>query len=116
MFKIALSLATVSLLAAAAFGAQETWTGKISDSMCGASHQSTIEHSGKKMTDRECTLACIKQGAKYVLVHDGKVYNIANQDATGLETNAGHSVRVTGDVTGDTITVSKIEPAGHRKS
>jgi hypothetical protein len=110
------TLLSLSLMAASVmFAAQETWTGKISDSMCGANHQAATEHGGKKMTDRECTLACIKHGAKYVVVHDGKVYDIANQDAPGLEANAGRTVRVTGDVEGDTITISKIEAAGHRK-
>lgn len=112
MFRNLLSVAAVSVfLPAAIFGAQETWTGTISDSMCGAHHQAAAEHGAKKMTARECTLACIKHGAKYVLVHSGKVYNISNQDAAGLEANAGRPVRVTGDVTGDTITISKIEPA-----
>ena len=55
-----------------------TWTGRISDSMCGASHKSTMEHSGKKMTDRDCALACVKSGGKYVFVSKGKVYNMDN--------------------------------------
>ncbi len=60
------------------------------------------------MTDRECTQACIKAGGKYVFVTNGKVYNIANQDDADLQTHAGHTVELTGDMTGDTIMVSKI--------
>jgi hypothetical protein len=95
-----------------ASAADKTWTGKISDSMCGASHAKMIaEHGGSgtaKMTDRECTQACIKAGGKYVFVTNGKVYNIANQDDADLQTHAGHTVELTGDMTGDTIMVSKI--------
>jgi hypothetical protein len=92
-----------------ASAADKTWTGKISDSMCGASHAAMIsQHAGAKMTDRDCTQACIKAGGKYVFVTDGKVYNIANQDDADLATHAGHTVQLTGDMSGDTITVSKI--------
>lgn len=103
----------VSLLVgvAMASGAEQTWHGKISDSMCGASHKSAIEHSGKKMTDRECVQACIKDGAKYVFVSGGKVYNIENQDYAGLAEHAGHSVTLKGEMTGDTIKVSSISMA-----
>ena len=96
------------------FAADQTWIGKISDSMCGASHKSATEHAGKKMSDRECTLACVKEHqAKYVFVHNGKVLNIANQDVAGLDEHAGHTVKLTGAQDGDTITVSKIEMSGH---
>ena len=85
-----------------------TWTGKISDSMCGAEHKTAAEHDTTKMSDRDCTLACVKNGGKYVFVSKGKVYNIANQDYSGLSEHAGHTVKLTGDMSGDTITVSDI--------
>ena len=84
--------------------ADHTWAGTISDKMCGADHQKM----GTKMSASECTLACAKGGAPYVLVANGKVYQLANHDAE-LRTHAGHDVTVTGDLTGDTIKVSKIE-------
>ena len=93
---------------AMATAAEQTWHGKISDSMCGASHKSAIEHAGKKLTDRECVEACIKNGGKYVFVSGGKVYNIDNQDYAGLAEHAGHSVTLKGEMTGDTIKVSSI--------
>jgi hypothetical protein len=43
-----------------------------------------------------------------VLVSDGKVYKIENQSLPALQTRAGQMVMVTGDLKGDTITVSKI--------
>lgn len=86
----------------------ETLNGTISDSMCGATHP-TGEHNGKTMTAREYTQACIKKGAAYVFVSGGKVYTISNQTATGLARYAGENVKLTGDVKGDAITVSKIQ-------
>lgn len=89
--------------------ANTTLDGMISDSMCGAGHAKMIEaHKDAKMTDRDCTLACIKGGGKYVLVANGKVYNISNQNLAALQEHAGHQVSVTGDVNGTTIAVSKI--------
>lgn len=93
--------------------AEQTWTGKISDSMCGAKHNTTAEHGAKQMSDRDCTLACIKEhNAKYVFVDGSKVYNIDNQDLPALQQHAGHTVKLTGERKGDSITVSKIEMPG----
>ena len=106
----------VLLGSALSYGADQTWTGKISDSMCGASHKSAIEHAGKKLTDRECVQACIKDGGKYVFVSNGKVYDIANQDDPELAEHAGHTVKLTGEMSGNSITVSKIAMPGMKKS
>lgn len=89
------------------FAANQTWNGTISDSKCGATHP-TGEHNGKTMTARQCTQACIKGGAKYVFVSEGKVYNISNQGAAGLAKYAGDNVKLTGEMNGDTVTVSKV--------
>jgi len=104
---LSISFAAV-LTCAAAFAADQTWIGQISDSMCGASHAGmTSSHPG--MTDRDCALACVKGGGKYVFVSDGKVLKIANQDSPLLQMHAGHAgVTLTGEMKGDTITVSKI--------
>jgi len=101
--------AAAVLFSTPVWGAQQTWMGKISDSNCGASHKAAIEHGGKKMSDAECAKACVKAGAKYVFVHEGKVIPITNQDFSGLEENAGYTVHLTGEMTGDSITISKIE-------
>ena len=95
------------------FAADQTWTGKISDNMCGADHSKMAsEHATAKVSDRDCTLACVKGGGKYVFVSEGKVYNISNQDFAGLQQHAGHTVRLSGDQQGDSITVSKIVMPG----
>jgi hypothetical protein len=109
----------VSMLGAMSVSAADmTWTGKISDSMCGAKHNTAAEHGGKAMSDRDCTLACVKDHqAKYVFVSAGKVYNVSNQDFAALQEHAGHTVRLTGEMTGDTIAVSKVVmPAAKKKS
>ena len=82
-----------------------TWTGQISDSSCGASH---AKMTGAKKTNRDCTLACIKNGSKYVFVSAGSVYQIDNQSFADLQKRAGQTVELTGDMKGDTVTVSKI--------
>ena len=61
------------------------------------------------MTDRECTQACFRGGSKYVLFVDDKVLQIANQDNKDLATHAGHAVKLTGELKGNAITVTKIE-------
>src|SRR5512140_3327432 len=82
-----------------ASAADRMWTGKISDSMCGAKHNTSAGHAGKKLSDRECTLACVKEhNAKYVFVSGGKVYKVANQDFAALEEHAGHTVKLTGSM------------------
>lgn len=114
--KTILAFLMMIMLSAAALAAEKTWTGKISDSMCGASHKSAMEHGGAKMTERDCTLACIKKGGKYVFVSKGKVYNIENQDFASLEEHAGHTVKLTGEMTGTTIKVSRIEMPAKKKA
>jgi len=107
--KIAFLLATVLLVTPAVpRAAEQTWTGKISDSACGAKHEEAAEGQGV-MADRDCTQACVRGGSKYVLVVDGKVLQIANQDNKDLATHAGHAVKMTGELKGNAITVSKVE-------
>src|SRR5260370_31665163 len=88
---------------AMAAAADKTWSGKISDSKCGASHKAAVEHSKSKMSDHDCAVACVKGGAKYVFVSKGKVYQIDNQDYSGLEEHACHTVQLTWSMTGITI-------------
>ena len=98
---------------AAVSAAPQTWTGQISDSMCGAKHMSM---GNMKMTDRECTEMCVKANGKYVFVSQGKVYQIADQKDAALATHAGHTVLLTGEMKGDTVTVSKIDmPKAEKK-
>ncbi len=85
--------------------AEQTFTGRLSDSLCGASHHSTSE-----LTDRQCLLACINKLARYVLVDENnQILPIANQDARGLPLYAGRPVRLTGNWQGGAILVTKVE-------
>jgi hypothetical protein len=94
-------------------GAEQTWTGTISDSLCGMSHDA-MRKNGQKITDRECTVACVNYqtpGApKFVFVTGGKVYPIKNQAFGGLGRRSGAPIVLTGDLdsTGE-ITITKIE-------
>jgi hypothetical protein len=88
--------------------AQQAFTGRLSDSRCGASHQSKA--AAGDPTDRQCLLACINALAKYVLVdQDNRVLPIANQDAMGLPLYAGRPVKLTGEWKGDAVFVTKVE-------
>ena len=108
MKTLGLFFAAALLIAqAGAFAAEQTWTGTISDSACGVKHEEAVENEGV-MADRDCTQACVRGGSKYVLVVDGKVVQIANQDHKDLATHAGHLVKMTGEMNGAAITVSKI--------
>jgi hypothetical protein len=71
-------------------------------------------HSG--ITKRDCALARVKGGGKYVFVGDGNVYNIANCGLPLLQTHVGHTVRLTGEMKGDTITVSNIVMPAKKQS
>jgi hypothetical protein len=89
--------------------AEGTWSGRISDSACGAKHEAAAEGEDK-MPDGDCTRTCVRGGSKYVVVADnGTIYKIANQDFAELAPNAGRSVKVTGDLNGDAITVRRDE-------
>lgn len=77
-----------------------SWSGVISDSKCGAKHADASEKS------MNCAQGCVKGGAAPVLVSDGKVYKIANADK--VKEHVGHKVTVTGDMSGDTITVDTV--------
>jgi hypothetical protein len=100
------ALAGLAILPAAA--QQRTFSGRISDSICGVSHQAVAAE--RTLTDRQCLLACVGALAKYVLIDpDGNVIPIANQDAIGLPLYAGRPVRLTGERRGDAIVVAKVE-------
>jgi len=96
--------------------AEQTWNGRLSDTKCGKSHKETVAASGKKISHEECIAACLKAGAKYALVTHDKTYAISNADFPELATLAGHGVTVTGELTGDSIKVTKIEKHGKKTS
>ena len=104
--KLAFSLFLIVL---PAFAARKSWTGQITDKMCGADH-SAMSSGGKKGDPHDCTLACSKGGSKLAFVSTGKVFEIANQNFADLTKHAGHTVSLMGELGSDgkTITVSKV--------
>jgi hypothetical protein len=97
----------IVIAAVASAAAQQSFTGKLSDSSCGGSHQA----KAGGLTDRQCLLVCIKALAKYVIVDQHKqVIPITNQDAKGLPFYAGRPVTLTGESKGGAVFVTKIEP------
>ena len=99
---------TILLLLAGAgvmFGA--TFTGKITDTMCGAKHGMV-----KGQPDEECVRMCTKgTSAQYALYDGEKVLRLSDQKSPAKF--AGKNVKVTGtyDERSKTIKVTSIEPA-----
>lgn len=87
--------------------ADTTVIGYISDGMCGLKHMSGMGD------DKNCTLACVKQGGKFVLAdRDHKrVYLLDKTSQEKAREFAGQKVKVTGRVSGRSIRVTQIEPA-----
>jgi hypothetical protein len=84
-------------------GAKQTFTGEVSDAMCGKTHM--------EGTPAECTRTCVAHGSKYALIVGDKVYTLETADKTTLATldkQAGKNAAVTGVVDGTTIAVSSV--------
>ena len=95
--------------AALASGATKTYTGVITDSMCGKSHAAM-----GVQPDAKCVRECVKIGngkVKYALVSDGKVLILSDQQTP--EKFAAKKVKVTGELFEKTgiLKVDKIEEA-----
>jgi len=81
-----------------AWAGDTTYTGVVSDSHCGAKHSTPGAE--------QCVEGCVAGGAKYVLVSEGKIYQLDPQEKfKGL---GGKGVKVTGTLKDDTITVSAV--------
>ena len=103
MTKILLPLfAGAALVFAAA--APKTYTGVITDTMCGKDHaMMNIKPDSKCVTD------CVKSGSKYALLEGSNVYELSDQKTP--EKFAGQKVKVTGTLDGQTIQVKSISAA-----
>jgi hypothetical protein len=106
--KFAVTLATVMLAAAlipASFAANpQTFTGTVSDAMCGAKHMMQGD-------DAACLRACVQKGSKYALVVGDKVYTLDAKDKATLDKLdklAAAKATVNGEVNGDTIEVTSV--------
>ena len=90
------------LFAAAAFAGE--WTGYVSETKCGA------KHNDGSAASVGCVKACIKGGAKPVLVVDGKVVAIANPDKVPAALY-GLRVTVTGELKDDAVEIGFRPPS-----
>src|SRR6185503_7507566 len=94
--------------APALVAADKTWDGVLSDARCNGKH-SKDEHAATATGDHECSTKCIAGGQKAVFVSGGKTSQVANQAFAGIKDHAGHKIALTGEMKGETITISKIE-------
>lgn len=88
----------------------KTYEGEIMDSGCAknGSH-AQMEKAHGATSDADCTRACVKAGAKYVLYMNGKAYDLDDQSKPAEF--AGQKVKVTGKMEqGNTIKVDNISP------
>ena len=104
---IAFSLLLVASVAlSGAFAASgKTFTGTVSDSMCGAKHMGSAA---------ECTRTCVSKGSKYALVVGDKVYTLETTDKAALATldkQAGAKATVSGTEKDNTIAVTSVKAA-----
>jgi len=96
-------LMVVGLAVSSAFAAGKTFTGTVSDAMCGAKHMGPAA---------ECTRSCVSKGSKYALVVGDKVYTLETSDKAALATldkQAGAKVTVTGTEKDNNITVNSVK-------
>ncbi len=99
-----LLLALVILLSTFALAASQSFTGTVTDDMCGKKHMSP----GK--SDAACTRECVKMGSGFALLVGDKMYKLKGASAQ-LDKYAGTKAAVTGTVTGDTIQVTSVAAA-----
>ena len=99
---LAAALIPVSFAAKAA-----TFTGTVSDAMCGAKHMMEGD-------DAACLRTCVQKGSKYALVVGDKVYTLDIKDKATLDKLAklgAGKATVKGEADGDTIEVSSVMAA-----
>jgi hypothetical protein len=85
----------------------QSFTGTVSDAMCGAHHMM----SGP---EADCTRACVGKGSKYALVVGDKLYFLNTSDKATLasiDKLAGTQAKVSGTLDGETIQVASVAAA-----
>jgi hypothetical protein len=96
-----LCLLTLAVAAMSLAATTKSFTGTISDAMCGAKHMGD--------NAKACTISCAKSSG-YALVVGDKIYKLNGKTAQ-LEKYAAEKATVHGTVSGDTITVSSVAAA-----
>ncbi len=100
MKKLALLVFAFCVVGSLSLAAGATITGTVSDSHCAAKHADASDQA------QHCVEHCVQGGATYVLVSEGKIYQLDSQDKfKGL---GGKVVIVKGSVKGDSIAVRSV--------
>jgi len=100
------TIAMIFASAALMLAADQTFTGTVTDSMCGGSHKAM-----NMASDEKCVIECVRAGAKYALWDGSATYILSDQ--TGASKFAAKKVIVKGtlDAKAKTIQVSSIVAA-----
>jgi len=105
------AVATMALLLAIAIraqttpsGDQKTFTGVVSDTMCGKTHMV------KGKSAAECVRQCIKMGDAFALIVGDAVYALRGHSAD-LDKYAGQMVTLSGTLRGNAVAVETVAPA-----
>lgn len=80
----------------------ELYEGMLTDTHCSAKHSATVGLSAA-----DCTRACIHSGERFALVDGDKMYVLEGEPAA-LKRVAGQRVKVTGTLSGNTISVASV--------
>jgi ribosomal protein L30E len=87
-----------------AWASQTTLTGVLTDGMC------TKKHMMGSKSNADCVRECVKDGAKYVIVSEGKAVELQGK-LEKLNELAGKKVKITGNLNGKALTVASVEIA-----
>jgi hypothetical protein len=104
---VRIGIASLLLISFAFAGKTQSFTGEVSDAMCGAKHMMEGDPAA-------CLRACVQKGSKYALVVGDKVYTLDTSNQGTLDTLdklAGKKATVTGAADGDTISVNSVSAA-----
>jgi len=97
---VALAVLLISGLSVAA--SPTTITGILTDDMC------TRKHMVPGKSNADCVRDCVKHGAKYVVVVEGKPTPLSGKQEQ-LSELAGKKVNVTGEMKGKALAISSLE-------
>jgi hypothetical protein len=98
------TIATILISAASMWAA--TFTGTVTDTMCGG------DHKGMKMgADDKCVTECVKMGSKYALYDGTNTYTLSDQKAAAKFAAKKVTVNGTLDEKSKTIRVTSIAAA-----
>ncbi|HET7212836.1 MAG TPA: DUF5818 domain-containing protein [Terriglobia bacterium] len=118
MKRVTLLVAAMMVMATFSFAQKQherTFSGEIMDSMCASmgGHEAGGYNATHTHTPKDCTLACVKTGSKFVLYNKAKKTTLQLSDQDKARDFAGQQVKVSGtyEKADKTIQVDKIEPA-----